>query len=163
MTCWLLFLLQRLLLGGMFLLQLLSLLLMLLLQLLSSRFVSFLLRESLVFLILLLLKPLSFLVLLHTQLVLLLLVFLVLLGVPRIWRGGTFGRRKIPGVHCIGGPGTVVFRTTSRLVAPFCPATIGWRMVWRSCLPCRHHGASAKLPRFFGGGDRRPALVHRSP
>jgi hypothetical protein len=152
LVCWLLSLLQ-----------LLSLLLMLLLQLLRPRLVSFLLREPLVFLILLLLKPLSFLVLLHAQLFLLLLVFLVLLRVPRIWRGGPLRRWKVPGVHRICWPRTVVFRTASRLVASFHLATIGWRMVWRSCLPCRHHGASAKFPWFFGGGNRRPALVHRGP
>jgi hypothetical protein len=107
--CWLLSLLQLLLLGGMSLLQLLGLLLMLLLQLLRPRFVGFLLREPLVFLILLLLKPLSFLVLFHAQLFLLLLVFLVLFRVPRVWRGEALRRRKIPGVHRIGGPRNVVF------------------------------------------------------
>jgi hypothetical protein len=54
-----------------------------------------LLREPLVVLVLLLLKFLPLLILLRTELCLLLLVFLIELGIPRIGRSGPFGWGKI--------------------------------------------------------------------
>ena len=111
LTCWLLFLLQRLLLGCMSLLQLLSLLLMLLLQLLRSYVVRLLLRDALVFLVLFLLELLPFLILLRVQFCLLFLVFLVQLGIPGVRRWRTLRRRNVFRMHNVGGAGGILLGT----------------------------------------------------
>ena len=82
------------------------------------------LRVPLVFLILLLLQLLPFPVLLRVKFLLLFLIFLILLGVARIWRRMTLRRGNILGMHDISGAGTIVcwtiaFWMASRLVAPF--------------------------------------------
>lgn len=86
--------LHLLLLLGMLLCELLSLLLVFLLYLLFLCLVGVLLRQFLVFLLLLLLEFLAILLLLGVEFFLLLLVFLVGLGVARIWRSQVLCRRE---------------------------------------------------------------------
>ena len=129
------------------LLQLLGLLLVLLFHLLRSSVVRLLFRQLLVLLILLLLKFLPFLVLLRSQLCLLLLVFLVELRVPRIWRRRTLRWRKILRVD----------RRSRRRRSAARLATIFWSLVRRSSFFRLNYSAAAEFPRLRGGGDgRRP-------
>ena len=109
----LLALLHLLLLLDVLLRQLLRLLLVPLLHLLFSCVVSLLLIHSLVFLVLLLLEFLAFLVLPLLELFLLLLIFLISLGIPGVWRRGTFCRRKVPGMDWSGGTSGVVLWASS--------------------------------------------------
>ena len=95
---WLLALLQLLLLLGVFLCQLLGLLLMLLLKLLLFRFICRTLRETLMILLLSGLEFLALIDLLYLEFLLLLLIFLVLFGVARVWSDEVFRWRKIPDV-----------------------------------------------------------------
>jgi len=152
-------LLHALLLRFVFLLQLLSLLLVPLFQLLRFRWRRAALRVPLVFLLLLLLKLLPFPVLLGVHFFLLLLIFLILLGVARVWRRTTFHRRNIFGMHDIAG--TIILGSPGRLRAPSsCATTCRW-MVWRSGLAGLHYSTAAKVSGPWCSRDSRLALVHR--
>ena len=85
------------------LLHLLGLLLVFLLHLLSSCWISLLSRQLPMFLVLLLLKFLPILILPRYQLFLLVLVFLVLLCVPRLRSSGALDRRQVLGMGRKGG------------------------------------------------------------
>ncbi len=92
--------LQPLLLLGMPLHHLLRLLLMPLLHLLLPAFIRILSCELLMLFFLLLLQLLPIFLLLREQLVLLLLIFVVLLGVSRVWSTRTLHWRQLTGMHC---------------------------------------------------------------
>ena len=87
---------------------------MALFDLLPSPFVGIFPGELLMFALLLLLEFLPILLLLGVKLVLLLLVFPVLLGVPRIWRRTALERRKFAGMDCVGATRVVVLRRIHR-------------------------------------------------
>ena len=91
-------LLQLLLLLSVFLRQLLRLLLVNLFYLLLFRFIPRLWRDALVILLLFGLEFLALTDLLYLEFLLLLLIFLVLFGVARVWSDEVFRWRKIPDV-----------------------------------------------------------------
>jgi len=145
------------------LLQLLCLLLMVLLDLLLSRVVRILASFVLVFLFLSLLELLPFLVLLAIEFLLLLLVLAVPLGIPRVHRIRSIATRKVIGmreVPMIVSVVAIVGRAPSRRV-PSGPTvlSIRRRMVRRSCLTSRNHGAATQCTWPFGGCDGRLTLI----
>lgn len=162
-------LLQPLLLLRVSLFHLLRLLLMPLLQLLRSGFISLLLLHPLVVPLLLLLQFLVFLVLLGDQLFLLLLVFLILFRITRVWTREAFMRRKIPAMACIAGAGNI----TSCIAGPwnvvFCTGVSAWlicraigrRIIRRSCGFGRYHFTATERSRLRGRRDWWPAMVRR--
>jgi hypothetical protein len=152
--------LQLLLLLRVSLLQLLRLLLMPLLQLLRSGFISVPLLHLLVLLLLLLLEFLVFLILPGDQLFLLLLVFLVPLGIPRVRRSGRAVRGEISSVGCTAGPWNIIIRTRSPSIgARLSCGTIGRRIIRRPRLFGRYDFAPAERSRFLRRSDWRFAVV----
>lgn len=159
MRCWLLALLQLLLLLGVFLCHLLSLLLMLLLQRLLPRFISRLLREALVILLLSGLEFLALTGLLQLEFLLLLLVFLVLPGVARDGSGDMFGRGQVPSVN--SGARARGFRGWTSGLCSRTSSFIGWTVGfcgWTKSLGIRASIAVGRSNRsgvncstFFGG------------
>ena len=156
---WLLSFLQLLLLLGMSSLQLLCLLLMPLFHLLLPAFIRVLSCELLMFFLLPLLKVLPVLVLPREQLLLLFLIFLVLLGIPCIWRTWPRNRRQLVRVH----------RTRSTRIVPR-PCILSTRIP-RACIPATlivngtrlsrlHHSAFVKCSRSRSGSNGRLATVY---
>ncbi len=155
--CWLSFL-QALLLLGVSLLQLLRLLLVPLLDLLPSAIIRMLSGELLMFFFLLLLKFLPLSVLLRMKLFLLLLVFSVLLRIPRIWRRWTLGARNLVRVNRASATRGVVLRTCI-------PSThiLSTRIMNRASLAGAHDSALVKCSRSGSSSDGRLAAVYGSP
>src|SRR5271165_6286242 len=142
------------------LLELLGLLLVLLLCLLLSRYVSLLLFQLLVLPVLLLLELLSLLVLLGAELLLLLLVLLVQLRVSRVRRRQWGGRRKLVRMNGCVGTRTIVFWTRNWSAVWLRCRTIGWRLIWPSCLCGRDYCPVLKCAGFRRRRYWRFTLVH---
>ena len=153
-----LFLLQLLLLLRVPLHHLLCLLLVPLLDLLPSAFIGMLSCELLVLFFLLLLKFLPLSVLLRMKLFLLLLVFSVLLRIPRIWRRWTLGARNLVRVNRASATRGVVLRTCI-------PSThiLSTRIMNRASLAGAHDSALVKCSRSGSSSDGRLAAVYGSP
>jgi len=163
-----LFLLQLLLLLRVPLHHLLCLLLVPLLDLLPSAVICMLSCELLVLFFLLLLKFLALSVLLRIQLFLLLLVFSVLLRVPRVWRSGTLGTRNLVRMHRASAPRGVVLRAgalSAGIVSACIPSThiLSTRIMNRASLAGAYDSALIKCSRSGSGSDGRLATVYGSP
>lgn len=128
-------------------LHLLSLLRMPLLHRLTLRVAGMLLLQALIFLRLLLRELLMLLVHLVSKFLLLLGIFLVELGIARVWRLGHLMRRKLGGM---GGPGNVV-----------AGASLIRRWFVRSPrFSGLHNSRPFKVSGFLSSGDWRFALIH---
>lgn len=128
--------------------------LMALLDLLRSGVIRALSCELLVLFFLSLLKFLPVFFFPGVHLFLLLLVFLVLLRVPRVWRRGTLERRKIIGMD--GAP--VIFR---RIISSIAGCGISRTAVDRAALSSRHDSAIIECPGSGGSSDGRLAAIYR--
>jgi hypothetical protein len=120
--------------------QLLCLLLVLFLYLLLSSFIGVLSRYPLMIPLLLLLELLVIPVLPGSQLLLLLLVFLIQLRVASVWSTRSFVDWKVVRMDYISGS-----RDTG---------------IWRSCLSGAYDTAAVEFSGSGTGRNRRPAMVH---
>jgi len=127
-------------------------------DLLPSGIIGLLSGEPLVFTFLLLLEFLPLFFLLRVNLLLLFFVFAVLLGISRVWRSRTLGRRKLIRMD---GPGARwVVAWAFLITVPTCRIFSRWTMNGTT-FSGGHDPAIIECGSFGSGSNRRLAVIFR--